>query len=291
VDRGPVARADHLIPGVLYRIDPKAEPLPLVVDSPHNGTHWPEDFDHIVTEAELMTSVDAFVDELFGHAPAVGGTLIAALFPRAYIDPNRAEDDLDEKLVDGAWPYPLNPGQKTEYGMGVVRRLILKGRPLYDRPLPVAAVQRRLSDFHAPYHAALEAAIGRAMAEHGAAYHINCHSMKPVGNAMNLDAGVPRPDFVVSDRNGETADSDFVSHVTTVLRDLGYRVQVNDPYKGAEIIRRHGDPAAGRHSLQIEINRALYLDGESFEKTEGFADLKRSLDTLLAETAGWMRGR
>ena len=134
---------DHAIPGVLWRRDPEAAPVPLVVDSPHSSTDWPEDFDHIVTEAELMTSVDRFVDELFGHTPAVGGILIAAQFPRAYIDANRAEDDLDLALIDGDWPLPVNPGEKTEFGMGVVRRYILKGRPIYGRKLGVDEVLPR----------------------------------------------------------------------------------------------------------------------------------------------------
>jgi N-formylglutamate deformylase len=282
---------DHLIPGVLYRRDPVGPSVPLVVDSPHNGTAWPTDFDHRVTEAELMTSVDAFVDELFGNAPRVGGTLIAALFPRAYIDPNRAEDDLDETLIDGAWPHPLNPSSKTAFGMGVVRRLILKGRPLYDGPLPAADILWRLEHYHRPYHAALSSALDRAWGTHGAVFHINAHSMKPVGNAMNEDAGLDRPDFVLSDREGATCEPAYLDCAVGLLRDMGYSVSVNDPYKGAEIVRRHGDPNAGRHSLQIEINRKLYLDGETFQKTEGFAALKRNLDAFLVELAGWLRAR
>jgi N-formylglutamate deformylase len=283
--------ADHLIPGVLYRRDPVGDAVPLVVDSPHNGIHWPADFDHQVTEAELMTSVDAYVDELFGDAPQIGATLIAALFPRAYIDPNRAEDDLDEKLIDGEWPHPLNPSRKTAFGMGVVRRIILKGRPLYDAPLPAASILWRLEQYHRPYHAALSAALDRAHAAHGAVFHINAHSMKPVGNAMNEDAGVPRPDFVLSDREGTTCDVKYIDCAVELLRDMGYAVSVNDPYKGAEIVRRHGDPKSRRHSLQLEINRKLYLDGETFMKTEGFQVLKRNLDAFLAELASWVRTR
>lgn len=282
-------QADHVIPGVLYRIDPKSDPVPLVVDSPHNGTHWPDDFDHIVTEAELMTSVDAYVDELFGHAPEVGGTLLAALFPRAYVDPNRAADDLDERLVDGDWPAPLNPSQKTQYGMGVIRRIILKGRPLYPAPLPVEAIERRLADYYEPYHAALETSLDRALRDHGTVFHVNAHSMKPVGNAMNLDEGVARPDFVLSDREGEAAGPSYLGAVYEVLSDLGYSVQINDPYKGAEIVRRHGDPGRGRHSLQVEINRALYLNAETFERTDGFEKLKSDLDSMLGALADWIK--
>jgi len=280
---------DHLIPGVLWRRDPLGEPAPLVVDSPHNGTDWPADFDHVVTEAELMTSVDAYVDELFGHAPAVGATLIAALFPRAYIDANRAEDDLDLALIDGDWPHPVNPGEKTEFGMGVVRRYILKGRPIYDRRLSPDEVLHRLETYHRPYHAAVAAAIDAAHARFGRAFHIDCHSMKPVGNAMNVDAGAARPDMVLSDREGETCDTAFIETAASLLRDRGYRVAINHPYKGAELVARHSDPASGRHSLQIELNRGLYMDIETFDKTDGFDALKADLSVFLDAMAAFAR--
>lgn len=288
---GRPADPDHLIPGVLWRRDPVGEAVPLVVDSPHNGTVWPVDFDPIVTEAELMTSVDAFVDELFGHAPAVGGTLIAALFPRAYIDPNRAEDDLDIALIEGEWPHPVNPGEKTEFGMGVVRRYILKGRPIYDRKLSADEVLRRFEMYHRPYHAAVAEALAAAHARFGRVFHIDCHSMKPVGNAMNVDAGEARPDVVLSDREGETCDAAFIETAASLLRDRGYRVAINHPYKGAELVARHSDPAAGRHSVQIELNRALYMDTQTFEKTAGFDALKADLDGFLEGMATFVRER
>ncbi len=288
---GPGTAPDHLIPGVLWRRDPVGEPVPLVIDSPHNGTDWPADFDHIVTEAELMSSVDAFVDELFGHAPAVGATLIAALFPRAYIDPNRAEDDLDIALIDGDWPFALNPGEKTEYGMGVVRRYILKSRPLYGRALLPDEVLHRFETYHRPYHSALAAALSAAHARFGMAFHVNAHSMKPVGNAMNVDHGEERPDIVLSDREGQTCDGAFLDTVAASFRSRCYRVAVNHPYKGAEIVARHSDPQAGRHSLQIEINRALYLDPDTFERSDGFATLKVDLDAIIGELADYVRER
>lgn len=280
---------DHVVPGVLYRRDPLGEPAPLVVDSPHNGIDWPADFEHVVTEAELMTSVDAYVDELFGHAPAVGGTLVAALFPRAYIDPNRAEDDLDASLIDGEWPFPLNPTRKTEFGMGVVRRLILKGRPLYDRPLTVAEVMHRIDTYHRPYHAAVAGAIEACAERFGTVFHIDAHSMKPVGTPMNDDAGQPRPDMVLSNREGSTCSDAFMQVTAGLLRDLGYGVSLNEPYKGAELVARHGDPEAGRHSMQIELNRALYLDPETFERSDRFERTKADLDAVLGELAGWAR--
>jgi N-formylglutamate deformylase len=236
-----------------------------------------------------MTSVDAYVDELFGHTPEVGGTLIAALFPRAYIDPNRAEDDLDLALIDGDWPHPVNPGEKTEWGMGVVRRYILKGRPLYDRKLSPAEVLHRLETYHRPYHAAVSAALDAAHARFGHAFHINAHSMKPVGNAMNADHGQARPDMVLSDREGETCDPDFIHTAAALLRNKGYTVAINHPYKGAELVARHSDPVAGRHSLQIELNRGLYLDAETFERAPGFAALKRDLDGFIGDVAGFVR--
>lgn len=281
--------ADHHIPGVLYRLDARAEPIPLLVDSPHNGTHWPPDFDHIVTEAEMMSSVDAYVDELFSHTPDVGGTLIAALFPRSYVDPNRAEDDLDEKLIDGDWPFPLNPTKKSEFGMGVVRRLILKAKPLYSRPLSVEEVLHRLETYHRPYHSAVGSAFDALHQDHGTVFHINAHSMKPVGNAMNEDEGQSRADVVLGDRDGTSCDRDFTHLVAELFAGKGYSVKVNEPYKGVELVHRYSEPDGGRHSLQVEINRALYLDDKSFERSAGFGALKNDLDEILVGIANWVR--
>jgi N-formylglutamate deformylase len=135
----------------------------------------------------------------------------------------------------------------------------------------------------------VSAALDAAHARFGHAFHINAHSMKPVGNAMNADHGQTRPDMVLSDREGETCDPDFIQTAAALLRDKGYAVAINHPYKGAELVARHSDPSGGRHSVQIELNRGLYLDGETFERAPGFAALRRDLDQFVGEIADFVR--
>ena len=260
----------------------------LVFDSPHSWPEWPQDCP--VPRAGLMSSWDAWVDELWAGAVRGRGPLLAAHFHRAYIDANRARDDIDPELLDGVWPGPIAPGAKSRAGMGLIRRYALPGVPMYEQPLPVAEVARRIADYYDPYHKELADLIQAAQDEHGFACHIDCHSMKSIGNAMNDDGGKARPDIVVSDLLGKSTAPALTEWVAQAFSSLGYRVQVNDPYRGAELIRRHGCPAQGRHSVQVEINRALYMNETALVKTSGYSDLARNLqafvDRLSAALAG-----
>ena len=175
--------------------------------------------------------------------------------------------------------------------MGLLRRLALPGVPMYARRFAVAEVETLLRDYYDPYHAAVKAALDRLHARFGAVWQIDCHSMRSRGNAMNDDDGKERPDFVVSDRDGTTAGGNFTEHVVSVLRAQGYSVGINDPYKGAELIRAYGRPAEQRHSIQIEINRRLYIDEDEVIKHDGFARLERTLDRLLGEVAAFIRSQ
>ncbi|UUX50541.1 N-formylglutamate amidohydrolase [Nisaea acidiphila] len=259
----------------------------MLFDSPHSGRTIPHDFVTRVSLSDLRTGEDAFVDELVSGCLGHGIGLVAAEFPRTYIDVNRGDDDIDESMLDAPWPGGAVPTDKSVRGMGLIRREILKGIPIYDGPLSVAEVERRIEEFYRPYHAAVRAGLDRLHAAHGAVWHVDWHSMKPVGAKMNVDAGAKRPDFVVSDCEGRTAAPEFVEAVAGWLRARGYSVSVNDPYKGAEMIRRFGDPSAGRHSIQIEINRALYIDTERMTRNGGFSGLKRDLDAFSAWLAGY----
>jgi N-formylglutamate deformylase len=264
---------------------------PLVFDSPHSWPEWPAHAtDPLVPRKVLQSSWDAYVDELWGQALEGGVPLLAARFHRACIDANRGRDDIDAQMLQGAWPTLLLPTRKSAVGMGLIRRDALPGVPMYAGKLPVVEVRERIARYYDPYHAELARLIGAAHQRFGFACHIDCHSMKSVGNAMNDDPGRARPDIVVSDLDGRASAREFTAHVATGLAELGLRVQVNDPYKGAELIRRHGRPAQGRHSVQIEINRALYMDEKTFEKTAGFerlaADLRRWARLLRAELEG-----
>ena len=263
---------------------PTGAPVPLVLDSPHSGDVYPADFGAACDPALLRQAEDAWVDELWGAAPGMGATMVAAGFPRAYIDPNRALEDMDPALLDEPWPGPLAPGDKSGRGVGLIWRLIKGEVPIYDRKLSVAEVEARIGRYWRPYHAALDAAVDAAHARFGRVWHIDCHSMQATGNKRSVDGdGTPRADFVLGDRDGTTCEPEFTRFVAERVAAMGYSVKVNDPYKGVEIVRRHGRPAEGRHSLQIELNRALYMDEDAHRKIPRFAQLQADLSRLTAD--------
>jgi N-formylglutamate deformylase len=273
------------LPGVLELRAPMAAPVPVVFDSPHSGSDYPDDFGHCMTHQGLRRLEDAFVDELFDHAPQAGAMFLRALFPRSYIDPNRAPDDIDVDMLDGEWPLDANPGPKTDSGIGLIFRSAQEG-PVYNRKLQVSEVRRRLDAYYWPYHRALETALERTWQQFGEVLHVNCHSMKSVSTGvMPEGSGVARPDFVLGDRDGSTCAPEITAAVARLLSDAGHRVAVNAPYKGMELIARYSDPGRGRHSLQIEINRSLYMDEHNVLKSEGFASLRDTLRRLV-ETLG-----
>lgn len=278
-----------IIPGVLKRTDPSTDPVPLIFDSPHSGTIYPADFRYSAPTPLVRAAEDTHVDELFAAGPENGASLLAALFPRSYIDVNRHVGDLDLALLDGSWPDKLAPGEKTKLGVGLVRRLADATVPMYDRKLSVAEVRARIETYYLPYHDELARMIDAAHARFGAVWHINCHSMASRGSDITPDGNVARADFVLGDRDGTTCSPVFTDMVASVLRKLGYQVKINDPYKGVEIVRRYADPPARRHSLQIEINRRLYMDEATREKSAGFVKLKADLDELVRFLAKYAR--
>ncbi|WP_211442743.1 N-formylglutamate amidohydrolase [Collimonas humicola] len=254
--------------------------IPLIFDSPHSSRFCPPDMRAIAPEAALMSGWDAYVDELWSGAPQSGATLLAAGVHRSYIDFNRARGDIDPELLAQPWPQPIQVSEKSKAGMGLIRRYALPGVPMYARKLSVAEVQQRIEHYYDPYHAQLKQLIDSAHARFGQVWHIDCHSMKSVGNAMNIDNGARRPDFVLGDRDGSAADPAFTQWVAQQLQALGYAVKINDPYRGAELVRAYSDPQRGRHSMQIEINRALYMNEQSLERSAGFATLQEHLTQL-----------
>lgn len=275
-------------PYVLRR--PEGEAIPLVCDSPHSGTHYPADFGAALPPARLRAGEDTHIDTLWGAAPRVGATLLAANFPRVYIDPNRTLEDLDPQLLDGPWPRLLTPGPKTRLGFGLVWRNMDADTPIYARKLTVEEVQARIDRYYKPYHAALESAVEDALRRFGALWHLNLHSMPNNAYArLGIDSPHPLADFVLGDRDGTTCGDEFVSLVESELRAMGYRVARNDPYKGVQLIARIGNPLHHRHSLQIEIRRPLYMDEATREPNANFPHLQRDLSTLLEKIAAYIR--
>lgn len=273
----------ELAPFVIQR--PAGVPR-LVYDSPHSGRRWPSDWETKATRDELRRGEDAYVDELLSEAPMLGAWVLAATFPRCYIDVNRAETDIDASLLSEPWPEPLQPTEKTARGLGLIRRFVVPGVEVLARPLTVNEVRSRIERVYRPYHAALRGLIDEQLRMRGAVWHVDWHSMKAVGNSMTPDgSGARRADFVVSDVHGKSAGPELTSLIVSTLRGLGYTVSVNDPYAGGTIVQTIGRPKDGVHSVQIEINRALYLDERTVQPSTGFDLLRRNLQHLTSVLA------
>ena len=262
---------------------PAAPRVPLVLDSPHSGFAFPADFGSRLEEFDLREGEDRFVDQLYLPATERGVGLIAALAPRTYIDLNRHAADIDLALIEGGrWPGEHVPSGKARLGKALVWRTLDDGRAIYGRKLAVDEVQRRIDRFHRPYHAAVRERIAATHARFGSSWHINCHSMNAVGGVQaEGGAGHARADFVVGDRDGTTCDAEFTELVRSTLAGMGYDVRVNDPYKGVELVRAYSNPAEGRMSLQLEINKRLYMDEATRTKNANFETLQRQLLELV----------
>ncbi|RRH88079.1 N-formylglutamate amidohydrolase [Variovorax beijingensis] len=261
---------------------------PLVLDSPHSGTVYPEDFRPACDLATLRRAEDTHVEKLYAFAPAMGAAWIEAHFPRSYLDANRDTTELDTALLDGPWTGPLSTDprvlSKVRLGKGLVWKLTDEGLPIYDRLLGVDEVRARIDNCWRPYHAAVAEAIDSAHARHGYSIHINCHSMPAVAGSHATDfPGLVHADFVIGDRDGSTADPALSQRICEHLRARGYSVDYNHPYKGVELVRRHGRPAGQRHSIQVEVNRRLYMDEATLALDEaGAARLRQDLQSMVA---------
>lgn len=259
---------------------------PLVLDSPHSGVDYPEDFRPAVDLAVLRRAEDTHVEKLYDFAPSLDVAWIEALFPRSYLDANRDLTELDVGLLADEWPEPLATDpvvlSKVRLGKGLVWRCTDEGLPIYDRQLTAGEVRQRIERCWRPYHAAVAQAIEAAHARHGYSIHLNCHSMPAVAASHATEfPGLVHADFVIGDRDGTSAAPALSQLVCEVLRGFGYDVAYNHPYKGVELVRRYGDPARQRHGIQVEVNRKLYMDEETLEPNAGFGTLRGHLRQLV----------
>jgi N-formylglutamate amidohydrolase len=254
---------------------------PLVLDSPHSGRIYPDDFDHACPRGLLEETEDSYVDELFGDAPRLGVPLLAAQFPRCYIDANRAVDDIDPLLLEAPWPGRINPSTRSDLGMGLIRRLYKSNKPeaIYARFLTPREIEQRIDKYYRPYHKALESLLDEAYQAFGGVWHLNCHSMPTPAPGMSKHT----PDVVLGDRDGTSCDPTFTRFVATALKEMGYRVAVNRPYKGVELVRKFSSPAQNRHSLQIELRRSLYMDEQTRVRTQGFTTTRKNMQKLVKQ--------
>lgn len=275
------------VPGVLTAVSPTLQPAPVVFDVPRSGTWYPCDFRPDASFRDVHQSVSMYVGDLYRDVVKQGATLLCALFPNTYIDANRHETDVDLDLLADEWtgPVPLAPTVKSKLGIGLIHSMVTGRRPLYRHKLTSADVQNRIDKYFLPYHSTLAELVAGNHAAFGVSYHISCHSMASIGGTSTLDAGKLRSDFDIGDLNGASCDSEFSDLVQQTLRSHGFNVTANVHYAGAESIRRHSKVADGRYSLQIEINRALYMNEQDFTLLPRSADIQ-TVVTELAKTIG-----
>ena len=267
-----------------YAIADNGITTPLLIDLPHSGRIYPDDFRFSCPKRALELCEEIFLDELLiPPTTAVGGAVVKANFPRTYVDTNRAIDDIDQLLFDTPWPDIVSPKGRSVHGHGVLMRLIRAGEPIYSNSMTHAEARSRLEKYYTPYHNLLGHFSNGIFEKFGVIYHLNFHSMP--SNVVASNFPQLQPDFILGDLDGRSCSPEFRTYIANTLKDMGYRVAINQLYKGAEIISRYGQPAWGRHSLQIEINRALFQNEETREKNKNFnhfaIDLQKLISSIL----------
>lgn len=277
------------LPGVLELTAPEGEGLPVFYTLPHSGRVYPDDFSACQPMGVLRRAEDAYVDRLLETAPEAGITVLKAHFPRAYIDVNRTEDDLDPLLF--APGVVAAPGPKSALGIGLIRRLVTPEYPIYDRTLSLEEAQGRIARCYRPYHAALAETLARLKASFDAVLFIDWHSMKSRGNAATPDGeGACRADFVIGNLHGASCGAGLAEAVSEHFTAAGYTAVLNTPYAGGATLQRYAAPQDGVHGLQIEINRALYLDEEHVELKDSSGQLALVLARLVPVLRDWLAG-
>jgi N-formylglutamate amidohydrolase len=281
----PRSHAFDLYPGA----DPGQAPAtPLVFASPHSGRLYPAEMMAAsrLTPDAIRGTEDAFVDELIAAAPALGVAVIQARLARAFIDLNRDPWELDPGMFEDELPeFARSRTARVAAGLGAIARVVAEGRPIYARKLTFAEAKDRIEQAHRPYHEALDGLLATARAAHGVAILIDWHSM-PAAAAKGLRGRGGSCDIVLGDRFGAACSPRLTAAVEAQLEAMGYRVARNTPYAGGYTTEHYGRPARRTHALQIEINRALYMDEASLRPTEGLARLKTDAATLTAALAG-----
>ena len=272
-------------------VEPVGAACPLVLSSPHSGSVYPRRFlaSSRLDGATLRRSEDAFVDELFSGAIALGAPMARARFPRAYLDVNREPFELDPRMFEGKLPAHVNTRSlRVAAGLGTIARLVAESQEIYARRMPVAEALHRIEAGYRPYHAALRRLTQRTLKDFGVAVLLDCHSMPSHVAGVSGSSG-GKADIVLGDRFGTSCDPELTVAAESALRARGYRVLRNKPYAGGFITEHYGHPASHVHALQIEINRAVYMNETTFHKSPRFAQLAEDLTAMaqaLADCAG-----
>jgi N-formylglutamate amidohydrolase len=266
-------------------LEPAAWRGPIIFNSPHSGSIYPRAFlAHAQLDmATLRRSEDSFVDDLFAAVVERGFPLMRAHFPRCYVDVNREPYELDPRMFEGRLPSFANTrSMRVAGGLGTVARVVGDAHEIYDQRIPVDEALARIEGLYKPYHRALRRLITGMHRDFGAAVLIDCHSMPSV--AGNKDDR-PRADFVLGDRYGTSCVPVIAETIETALAGFGHSVSRNKPYAGGFITEHYGNPSVGVHAIQLEVNRALYMDERRYERSQNFALLAANLVTLADRIA------
>lgn len=268
-------------------LQPEERRTPFIFASPHSGRSYPPSFARgtRLDPITLRKSEDAFVDELFDHVTQLGAPLLAARFPRVFVDANRAPGEIDPAMFDAPVDQRVGPRTpRVAAGLGVIPRVVRDGVEIYGAQLPAREAAFRLEYFYRPYHAMLAKLVHEARTQFGTAIVIDCHSMPPPAKAH---------DIVLGDCYGEAASYELISQVQKLLGELGFSVARNAPYAGGYTTSLYGKPDQHVHALQIEVSRALYLDESRMEKNSGFGPCKERLRLFAAKLTDlpgpWLR--
>lgn len=257
----------------------------VVFASPHSARDYPAWFLERALPCPLVmrSSEDAFIDQIFAPAPRYGAPLLLAGVPRAFVDFNRSADDLDPALIEGVRQSGHNP--RIASGLGVIPRVVAGGRAIYDGKIALAEARRRIDLYWRPYHAALGAELNRAHDAFGRAILIDCHSMPHEALDSTLRCGARRPDVVLGDRFGASASREITERVEVAFARAGLNVVRNTPFAGAYVTQTYGRPPLGHHAVQIEIDRALYMDEATIQPSADFAAFQTLMNGVIAEIA------
>lgn len=270
---------------------PETQSSCVVFASPHSGRDYTWSFMRktVLNEHAIRSSEDAFVDQLFECAPQFGATFLKAGAPRAFVDLNRACDELDPALIEGVRRIKHNP--RVASGLGVIPRVVANGRAIYRGKMSLHEAQERITDYWEPYHKKLQALLDISHDRHGQTVLIDCHSMPHEAMDGVLRAGIRRPDVVLGDRFGAAASGDVVDRIETAFVNAGFVVTRNAPFAGAYITQAYGKPAKGQHAVQVEIDRSLYMNEKLIRPNGDFETVRTALRQVVKEVALIGEGR
>jgi len=266
-----------------YRlIEPEALLSGIVIASPHSGRNYLSSVKEqsILDPVTLRSSEDAFVDELMDFAPALGIPLICSEIPRAFVDLNRARDELDPAIIEGIKPNRQNP--RVISGLGVIPRVVANGKEIYSGKLSKEAAIERLENFWDPYHSKLAELLDRARQQFGYSILIDTHSM-PHEAILNASSSFRTSQIVLGDRYGATCAPEIINDLIKLISKNGLRASRNIPFSGAYIVQKYGSPGLNRHAIQLEIDRSIYMDERKIQKLEKFHKLKNKLQNIMRD--------